>query len=1370
MRCFRAGFIFVCSLIFAKILTPQNSFELGSGRFILDGAALNLAASKVKTPAGMDVLVLDEQAEYVLDADGKVVKTTYLLYKVLTQAGTEGWDAVSHSWEPWHEQKPSIRARVITPDNVVHTLDPSTISDSPAKDEEEKTFGDGREVRAPLPAIAPGSIVEEEEVVHETVPFFGAGTVVRYFFGRDVTVNHSRLVLDAPSNLPLRYSVQNLTDTKPTKTEVGGRTRIEFEVGRLEAIEDVDSYLPKDVANQPEVTFSTGASWKEVAEGYGRIVDDKTPAKEVDVLVKKITAEKTRREEKAASILQYLSKEIRYTGVEFGDATIVPHSPAETLKRKYGDCKDKASLAVAMLRAAGIPSYVALLNSGDRLDVEADLPGMGLFDHAIVFAPGNPEIWMDPTDEFARLGQLPRSDQGRYALITAPGTEKLIKVPEASASENRIVEKREFYLAENGPARVVETSEPTGVFESEFRSRYADAANKDVHKELEEYIDGQYLSEKLIHSTRTEPLDLSKQFQLTLEAGEAKRGYTDLDVATVAIRLETLFYQLPKELRQRPEPEKKGGAGEVPSTKKQRTADYQLPVAYTYEWHYHIIPPLGFQAKALPSPKVIMAGPAKLVQEYSLTKDGAVDAQMVFDTGKRRLTAREADALRDKVNELREGQAIFIYFEPLAHALRKEGKMREAFQATRELIRQHPQEAVHHLQRAKALLEAGMGEAAREEARTAVKLEPKSALAQKTLAEILESDLVGRSLRSGSDYEGAEAAFRAAKKLDPEDKELTGSVAILLEYNKDGERYGPGAKLRESTAEYRSLKEEDLAKIGLKNNLAYTLFYSGDFAGAKTYAESLNPQPSGIIVAAETALHGTESGMEEARKRTANENDLKTVAGNAGELLMRAGRYSESAVFMAASATGSNASRKMGLAAMLRKAQRQDQVKFASDPPGIVKELFQLISSGKLTIEKQRAMASRNAQKAMDLADGEENKKSIEEGKKIRASLSRTGFPADVMLDVVLPAMETTAEGEDQNGYKVTVHPPGSKNEYFIVVKEDQKYKILDTIAKPNAVGLEILDRLDGKNIAGARALLDWVRQETPLAGGDDPLAGNPFPRMWTKGKEADVAHMRWAAAGLLVQAESTAKLGIAILEEARKADLDEADRVNITLGLLEGYRVLHEYAKVAELALEVQTKYPESKSVFNHLEFGLRGLKRYQDADAEASKMLKRLPDDQDISRAFIGNAVAAEKYELAHSLGQKISDSGKAEASDLNLAAWNALFTGKTGDQDLELATRAAQMTQNVNAGILHTLACVYAELGKTKEARDVIIQAMDILNLEEPESNYLYALGRIAEQYGENDVATQDYRKIEKPKLPTQIPGSSYRLAQSRLSQIK
>ena len=63
------------------------------------------------------------------------------------------------------------------------------------------------------------------------------------------------------------------------------------------------------------------------------------------------------------------------------------------------------------------------------------------------------------------------------------------------------------------------------------------------------------------------------------------------------------------------------------------------------------------------------------------------------------------------------GPAIMVSFEPEGEALLHEGKVKEALASYRGLISANPNDAVHHLQVARVLLQAGMGEAARAEAR-----------------------------------------------------------------------------------------------------------------------------------------------------------------------------------------------------------------------------------------------------------------------------------------------------------------------------------------------------------------------------------------------------------------------------------------------------------------------------------------------------------------------------------------------------------------------------------------------------------------------------------------------------------------------------
>jgi transglutaminase-like putative cysteine protease/tetratricopeptide (TPR) repeat protein len=1314
------------------------------------------------------VLFLEDEETVVFDIGGRAVRSRYFLYKIVTQKGVEEWGDVSTSWEPWHEDHPILQARVITPDGAVHALDAKTITDAPAKENADNVFSDRRVLRAPLPAIAPGSLVEEELVSAEIAPFFGAGTVERVYFGSSVPVQHTRLILDAPAALPLRYEIQLLPDLKPQRKETESRVRVTFDYGITETLEDAEPGLPSDLPAYPSITFSSGDSWRQVAEEYGKIVDKQISSADLKSLVGKLIAGRVSRDEKAAAILAYLDREVRYTGVEFGESAMVPHSPSESLDRKYGDCKDKATLLVAMLRVANIPAYIALLNAGGREDIATDLPGMGMFDHAIVYVPGAPDLWIDATDEYARLGEIPDVDQGRFALIARPGSDGLLRTPVSSSVDNVLIEKREVHLAENGPARIIETSQPHGSSESFYRRDYANKQNKTAEEELTNYVRSQYLADKLDRMDRSDPTDISKQFELVLESDRAKRGVTELNVAVAAIRFEGLFSRLPADLRQRDEEEgSKADKDSGQKPKKKRTADYQLPEAFATEWHYSIVPPAGFRPKPLPSNARLSLGPCTLTEEFAADKDGVVHAILRFDTVKRRMTAFEATELRDKVVQLVAGEPILIYFEPVGQTLVSLGKVREALQSYHELIALHPKEAVHHLQIASVLLTAGLGEAARAEAQAAVKLEPTSALAEKTLAEVLEYDLVGRKFRPGSDYAGAEVAFRAAEKLDPDDKATIGNLAILLEYNRWGLRYGPGAKLKDAVAEYRKLTAEKLAELGLQNNLVFALFYAGDFSEAQRNALMLNPQPTALIIACEAALNGSAAGLAEARRRTGGEEQFKQIAEAAGQMLVNLRKYPIAADLKEAGASGANASDTAAFATLYRKTQPHEQIVFPDDAAGAAMRFELLTDDPDLTLDTLRSITSRNGEAG--LADPEMLEWFVKRERGTVSSKAREGQFADVGVDISLTRAQPRAEGNDATGYKVTIWGSADYKNAVYVVKEDGHYKVLATWQWPAGIGLEVLDRIAANDLAGARTLLDWLREDWHLAGGDDPLTGYSFPRFWSKGKEADSAAMKVAAALILSVYKQTAAQGLAILEEVKDSALNDAEKVNIHLALLNGYDNLDEYDKALPVDAELARQFPESRRAFVSQSFHLRATGRFEEADRLAGERLKRIPGDVDAMRALVWNAANRGDHAKAHILGQNIVDEGKAEPQDLNEGAWQSLFTGKVGPNDIENALKGAQLSKNSTA-ILHTLGCLYAEVGKTKEAREVLVQGMDSLNLDEPDPDYWYAFGRIAEQYGERDAAVANYGRVTKPKRADEIPESTYYLAQVRLQALR
>ncbi len=1341
--------------------------------FSVDPKSLYEAATAVAVPDDANLAILEDDESYSFDEAGRIDHVSHFVYKILTQKGAEGADHLTVGWEPWHEARPTLRARVITPDFIEHPLDLNNVTEAPARGGDYKIYSDGKTLRAPFPAISAGVVVEAEFVEHDTETFFASGRAGRVSFGHErVPVEHSRAVLQAPVSLPLHTQTLLLPGLKPTRTEAEGKVTLTYEVGRLEGIEPPEPNLPRASVLFPEIDFSTGKSWQAVATDYAKIVDSHAGPAAVQAIVDKLIEGKKTVEEKEAEILDYLDREVRYTGIEFGEAAIVPHDPVETLTHKYGDCKDKATLLVAMLRAAGIPANVALLNAGSRLDVPTDLPGMGMFDHAIVYVPADranqtSELWIDATDTYARLGQLPGGDQGRLALIASPESTALVKISESSSNENSLREYREVTLSENGPATISEKTEPTGVFEAYYRAYYADKPDKDMRDALTNYVKAEYVAEKLASVDRTDPADLAQQFSLTLVAQKARRGYTDLNSAQVAIRLEAIFNQLPNELKRKDDSEEEKKQ-EKDSPRKPRTEDWELGELFNAEWRYRIVPPEGFVPKELPKDASIPLGPALLTEEFSTENDGVVLAHLKFDSVKRRYTVAEATELRTKVADLTSATAILVNFEPVGQALLHQGKVADALAAYRGLIARHPEDAVHHLQLASVLLEAGMGESARAEARLAVKLDPTSALAEKTLAEILRHDLVGRNLRAGSDLAGAAEAYRAAIKLDPDDHTTAGDLAILLEYDAVGRRYSGQSKMKEAIAEYQSLGQDKLAEMGIAGNLAFALFYGGVPDGAIEAAQTLNPEPTALLGASEAILHGSKAGQDEVNKRSSGDAAFKAASKTAGEMLMNIRQYPLAADFLEAGASGDNAAQTMGLASMLRGAKHHEDLKFQNTPTDVVKRTFLLTMDPDVTEAKMEAILSRNALVVLKNEDPEEKKKSIEAGRKLNSQMARQDQSLDVTVDIVLQAFDPKAEGNDATGYREKVQIPGGAMMTAFVVKENGEYKLLDTNDKPNSIALEMLDRIKSGDLQGAKVLLDWLREDVHLQGGDDPLGGPVFPRFWTKGQAADARKMKLAAASILAGTKPTAAQGVALLEAAQKEAVSDREKTNILLALALGYSVQDNFAKLFEVASALLKQEPESKLAFSESAQALMGLGRYDVAIGLADERLKLLEGDPDALRMKMVIESSRGNYAAASALGRKMVDQGKQDAEIFNEIAWFALFTGKVNDADIAAAIKATQLA-NDKPHILHTLACLYAETGKTKEARDLLLRGMDDLNLDEPNDDYWYAFGRIAEQYGERETAIADYRKLQVPKEILAVPTSSYRLAQMRLKVL-
>ncbi len=136
-------------------------------------------------------------------------------------------------------------------------------------------------------------------------------------------------------------------------------------------------------------------------------------AKEVATIAAASTDPRVR----AAAALQLVQDKVRYLFNGMAQGNYVPQKPADTWSLRYGDCKAKTLLLIAILRELGIEADAALVSSklGDL--VPKRLPMPGAFDHVIVRATvGGDSLWLDGTSSGDRLADLNNVPPFRHAL------------------------------------------------------------------------------------------------------------------------------------------------------------------------------------------------------------------------------------------------------------------------------------------------------------------------------------------------------------------------------------------------------------------------------------------------------------------------------------------------------------------------------------------------------------------------------------------------------------------------------------------------------------------------------------------------------------------------------------------------------------------------------------------------------------------------------------------------------------------------------------------------------------------------------------------------------------------------------------------
>jgi hypothetical protein len=150
------------------------------------------------------------------------------------------------------------------------------------------------------------------------------------------------------------------------------------------------------------VEFSNFPDWSAVSRQFAPLYVKAAKLSEGSAVKReasRIAAARSNPFDRASAALKLVQQDVRYIYVGLDGGNLTPSTAEETWQRRYGDCKGKTALLLALLAELKIEAEPVLVNSAGLDDgLDERLPNPGMFDHVIVRARiGDAVYWLDGT-------------------------------------------------------------------------------------------------------------------------------------------------------------------------------------------------------------------------------------------------------------------------------------------------------------------------------------------------------------------------------------------------------------------------------------------------------------------------------------------------------------------------------------------------------------------------------------------------------------------------------------------------------------------------------------------------------------------------------------------------------------------------------------------------------------------------------------------------------------------------------------------------------------------------------------------------------------------------------------------------------------
>ncbi len=401
--------------------------------------------------------------------------------KVLNARGVEAFRTWPIQYSPDRQEVRVLRARITKPDGSV--VDSYGENDRNINEPWTGMYYDSRAKVLSFPALAVGDVLELVYRLDDTAQ----ENLLSDYWGEVESVQgvypklRYQYLVDMPKERTLYWNAKKSPGVAhATEALEGSRVLYRW------SARDVSKVVPEpgmpgwaEVATLLHV--STYKTWEQVGRYYwGLVRDQLTPNDELRQTVEQVLKGVDRKDELAVvrAVYNFVVTNTRYVALEFGIHGYKPYRVDRVLARRFGDCKDKASLIHSMLKVAGVDSKLVLLRMRNLGTIGEEPASLAAFNHAIVYVPKF-DLYMDGTAEFHGARELPSADRVANVLIVEPdGKSTFLTTPEAKAEDNATRLTMEVTLKPDGSADVKGATTVSGQSAPDYRRAYRAAATR----------------------------------------------------------------------------------------------------------------------------------------------------------------------------------------------------------------------------------------------------------------------------------------------------------------------------------------------------------------------------------------------------------------------------------------------------------------------------------------------------------------------------------------------------------------------------------------------------------------------------------------------------------------------------------------------------------------------------------------------------------------------------------------------------------------------------------------------------------------------------------------------------------------------------